>query len=183
MCGKETSHGILRPGREAGEMPGGVQEAACPPQKYSITEVTRSQGKSKENFLPIASCFANALEPKAEIEERFLLAEGARRRRSSRCAPREERGRRNDCFLKEQTDALKTKSLDTPEKSKEKSRAWPPVNFSRGADVHHLAGLDGQKRLGTGGHERQQILDAIGFGAQDHNADAAPCRFLLILTR
>lgn len=48
------------------------------------------------------------------------------------------------------------------------------------ADVDYLTCLDGQKRLGTRGHQWQEILHAIGFGPQDYDGDAAASHVLLI---
>ena len=45
----------------------------------------------------------------------------------------------------------------------------------------HLTGLNGQNGLRTGGHKWQQILRAIGLGAQDDDRDTASTHVLLIL--
>jgi hypothetical protein len=39
-------------------------------------------------------------------------------------------------------------------------------------DFDHLTGLDGQKRLRALWHQWQEILHAIGFGAQDYDGNA-----------
>ena len=48
-------------------------------------------------------------------------------------------------------------------------------------DFDHLTGLDGQKRLRALWHQWQEILHAIGLGAQDYDGNAAASHVLLIL--
>src|SRR5258708_31136768 len=48
-------------------------------------------------------------------------------------------------------------------------------------DLDHAAGLDGEKGMSTGVHERQQILHAIRFRAKDQNRHTPPGHVLLVL--
>ncbi len=56
---------------------------------------------------------------------------------------------------------------------------WPTIWLQR-PDLDDSAGLDGEKSLSTGGHQRQQILHAIRFGTQDQDGHTPPGHVLLV---